>query len=70
MVVDALDATYILLAGTNEQEWIRRFLERYTMNRWLLEHDAEAEFQKLKSKESERMPPTPDAALAEPETQI
>jgi salicylate hydroxylase len=49
--MDKLDNKYIMGAGDDYQEWVRRYNERFTINWWLLEHDAEAEWQRVESEE-------------------
>lgn len=52
MTFDLRDAQYVAQAGEDEQEWIRRFMERHSPNQWLMEHDVETEFQKTLTAES------------------
>ncbi|KIW33245.1 uncharacterized protein PV07_00111 [Cladophialophora immunda] len=47
--MDKRDYSYIRAAGDDHQEWVRRYKERFTINWWLLEHDAEAEWQMVES---------------------
>jgi salicylate hydroxylase len=46
MTLDKAKGAYIAAAENNEQEWIRRFIERNPPNHWLTEHSVELEFQK------------------------
>lgn len=48
--LDKLDNAYIAAADGHD-EWVRRYKERFTINWWLLEHDAEAEWQKVESEQ-------------------
>lgn len=45
MVLDGKDARYVAEAAADEEEWIRRFVERNPPNNWLTEHDVELEVQ-------------------------
>jgi salicylate hydroxylase len=44
---DRLDGTYIAGAGDDDNEWIRRYRERCTINWWLLEHDVDEKWQEV-----------------------
>jgi hypothetical protein len=44
---DRLDGTYIAGAGDDDNEWIRRYRERFTINWWLLEHDVDEKWQEV-----------------------
>jgi salicylate hydroxylase len=52
MDLDGTDARYLAEAGSDEDEWIRRFQERNKNQLWLTEHDVEAEFVKTFAAES------------------
>jgi hypothetical protein len=46
---DRLDGAYIAGAGDNENEWIQRYRERFTINWWLLEHDVDEKWQEVEA---------------------
>jgi hypothetical protein len=52
MELDVTDARHLAKAGSDEDEWIRRFQERNKNQLWLTEHDVEAEFVKTLAAES------------------
>jgi salicylate hydroxylase len=46
MTLDVKEGAYLAEAGSDEEEWMRRFRERYKSQAWMKEHDVEAEFVK------------------------
>jgi len=47
---DRLDSAYVA-AACNEEEWIRRWKKKFTINWWILEHDVDAKWQEVEAQE-------------------
>jgi len=47
---DKLDAAYVA-AACDEEEWIRRWKKKFTINWWILEHDVDAKWQEVEAQE-------------------
>lgn len=52
MSIDRIDAAFVAEASDREEEWIRRFKDRASLNHWLTEHDVELEFQNVQAQAS------------------
>jgi salicylate hydroxylase len=52
---DRLDTAYIAAAGT-EDEWIRRYRERFTINWFILEDEVDARWQEVEAEERHLYP--------------
>lgn len=48
---DRLDGGNMAGEGDNENEWIRRYRERFTANWWLLEHDVDEKWHEVEADE-------------------
>jgi hypothetical protein len=48
---DKVDTAYLLDAGDDDAEYIRRYREKFTINWWLLEHDVDARWQEVEAME-------------------
>jgi salicylate hydroxylase len=53
---DRLDTQYIAAAGDDEQEWIRRYRERFTINWFILEDEVDAKWQEVEAEERHLYP--------------
>jgi salicylate hydroxylase len=51
LAYDRMDLSYVKAAEDDEQEYIRRYRERFTINWWLLEHDVDAKWQEVEAQE-------------------
>ncbi|OAA63689.1 Salicylate hydroxylase (Salicylate 1-monooxygenase) [Niveomyces insectorum RCEF 264] len=53
---DHQDAAYIAAAGDDEEEWIRRYRERFTINWFILEDEVDAKWQDVEAEERHLYP--------------
>lgn len=47
---DKLDGAYVS-AACDEEEWIRRWKKKFTINWWILEHDVDVKWQEVEAQE-------------------